>query len=169
MLFSPCPIYIYMILLLSSRIKCSLRGRGCSAARALLRLSASGGRCGHWPATEGGKSTERRAPSCATWAGLASRRCHVALLLPLHLWPGRGWGGGWHCCPAGSPGRSVTAPSVPSGLVTRHQGWGSSGVLLPVSLTWDSWISARPGEREGAQGCDLFCFVFFYLFFLVPN
>jgi len=31
-----------------------------------------------------------------------------------------------------------------------------AAVLLPVSLTWDSWISARPGEREGAQGCDLF-------------
>lgn len=171
MLFSPCPIYIYMILLLSSQIKCSLRGRGCSAARALLRLGASGGQCRHRPSTEQGESTDRLPLCCGTWAGLASRRCHVALLLPLHLWPGRGGGGGWHCSPAENPWRSAAAPMVPSGLVTRHQGWGSSGILVPASLTWDSRIPAGPGKREGAQGCDLFllCFVLLYLFFLVPD
>lgn len=43
MLFSPGPIYIYMVFLLSSQIKCLLRKRGCSIAYGGVRLSAPGG------------------------------------------------------------------------------------------------------------------------------
>lgn len=42
MLFSPGPIYIYMVFLLSTQIKCLLRKRGCSVAYGGVRLSASG-------------------------------------------------------------------------------------------------------------------------------
>lgn len=57
-LFSPCPIYIYMVLLLSTRIKCWLRRRSCSVAYGRVRASAPGRLCGLLDGNKQGKNAE---------------------------------------------------------------------------------------------------------------